>query len=353
MDRYGWQDEAYQSWVRAGRVGLIIAPTGTGKSELFIRVMREYSRSFYIAPTRVAIEDMEKRLRKRGVGRVVLMTYALAAEYQPWLLVGQATLTGQSPRMLIVFDEAHHLGAPKWCRVLNTVDGMDIIGGTATDEGLPDWPPVIYRVGIDAVRNILPPVELHVETIRPTISQALRHRELCERAEALKHRLAWLRASGAAQEKINDVLVRIAHIESLKRSLSMESGEKLRLAVERMSQYSKTITFVETIGQAKQLEAMARAEGLDAVAIHSGGPGLAEAKLHRHIVAVRMLDEGIDMPEVEALIFLTNPKRLRRAVQRVGRGMRGQKTLRIHVLQVFDENQTVLQYAKQTTPTKN
>jgi hypothetical protein len=25
MDRYGWQDEAYQSWLRAGRVGLIIA----------------------------------------------------------------------------------------------------------------------------------------------------------------------------------------------------------------------------------------------------------------------------------------------------------------------------------------
>jgi RNA polymerase primary sigma factor len=349
--RYGWQDEAYQAWLEAGRVGLIIAPTGTGKTELFIRVMREYRRKFYVAPTRAAIEDIEKRLRARHVSGAVLMTYVAASEYQPWLMNGQSSLTGERPRALVVLDEAHHLSAPTWSKILLTLGDVDVIGGTATAEGIPAWPPVVYEVGMDRLRHILPPVEAVVDVVPPTARQLALYRDLTERVEALRRRLGALLREEAPEEAVGRVLIQIARLESLKRAASMRNALKLGTALRRMASHGRTITFVETIEQARRLERMARRAGLDAVAVHDGGPGLGEARQHRHIIAVRMLDEGVNMPEVEALIFLTNPKRMRRAVQRVGRGLRGDKVLKAYIITVFDECESVGRYLRRIART--
>jgi RNA polymerase primary sigma factor len=349
--RYKWQDEAYEAWVEAGRVGLVIAPTGTGKTELFTRVMREYRRSYYIAPTRAAIEDMEKRLRARHVPGAVLMTYVAASEYQPWLMESQATLTGERPRALVVLDEAHHLSAPTWSKILVTLGDVDVIGGTATAEGIPAWPPVVYEIGMERLRNILPPVDAFLDIVPATARQLAEYRDLTERIEALRKRLGAMLGEGAPEEAVRRVLIQIAHLESVKRAVSMQNTLKLGTAIRRMAQHGKTITFVENIEQAKTLEKMARDAGLDALAVYNGGPGLAEARQHRHIIAVRILDEGVNMPEVEALVFLTNPKRMRRAVQRVGRGLRGDKVLKAYAVTVFDECQSVKTYLEEIAQT--
>lgn len=352
MKKYEWQEAALTAWREKGRRGFIIAPTGTGKTHLFLKVAREYDQAYYITPYNTIIEDVKARAHQAGIKNITYMTYAAASMRQPWVNNKQTTLNGEPAKTLVILDECHHAGAPTWRRILRTLNDVDVIGGTATAEGIPHEIPVVYTMDLYELRSIIPPVHAIVTPIYPTPDQEREYNYLREEKERACKALGWLlnkknddMDADELEKRIRGLKIKIMHLTSQMRAISMYNPEKIRAALNYMRQHKKTITFVETIQQALMLEKIAREDGLDAIAVYHGREeGIEAVRRHQHTIAVRMLDEGVNIPEIDALIFMTTPIRMRRAVQEVGRGLRGNKELYVYVIAVFDECASVMQY---------
>jgi len=66
------------------------------------------------------------------------------------------------------------------------------------------------------------------------------------------------------------------------------------------------------------------------------------------LVAVKALDEGIDVPSCKHIFILSCPKRFRRAVQRIGRGLRPGEKLQLWIIgTVGGETQSAIHVAEQ------
>ncbi|MFA9444180.1 DEAD/DEAH box helicase family protein [Egicoccus sp. AB-alg6-2] len=374
LDLRDWQAEALAAWSATGR-GVVEAVTGTGKTRLAMAAIRivvdRGGRALVLAPTLELQDQWVRELRGAApdlrVGRlggghrddlyerdVVIATPHSAASVPIEPPPGSLGL--------LVADEAHRYGAPTWGAALHDVFGLRL-ALTATyernDDGLaevlaPYFGAVVHRYGYDraVADGTVAPFRIALAGVRlgaderdafdraDTRARQL-HRELVGGLDMPKDPRRLFAAVSAVVAEADrtgrdgpqvracrEYLVRVRE----RREVAATCAGKLRLctAVAPALAGRRALVFTDTVEQAEDAAATLVRAGVYAETLHGGLADdkrrirLAQFRRGRidALVAPRVLDEGVDVPDADVALVLAAFRTRRQMIQRLGRVLR-------------------------------
>ena len=368
---YAWQAEALESWVQAGRSGIVEAVTGTGKTRVgqaaIGTALAEGRRAVVLVPTKELQRQWRSTLRRALPGgvRVGLLgdghrddlhrCHALIAIIDSARLHGVAAPRGT----LLVADECHRYASRESKRAL--IDEYEWrLGLTATlerpdraeHELLKYFGPVCYRIGYGraltdavvaqfALTLIGVPMAEHeaikYESISRRISDLFKElttvhglpatpfHQFMRAVKEAAEESSWSPAQNSARAFLGSVFER--------KNLMANSDSKFAVAVElapAMWSADRTLIFTESKDLAEDLASALRSAHLTAAAIHSELGASERRNVFQRfssgrlqvIVAPRVLDEGVDVPEADLAVIVSASKTRRQMIQRMGRVLR-------------------------------
>lgn len=369
-----WQAEALAAWSAACR-GVVEAVTGTGKTRLAMAAIRVVvdggGRALVLVPTLELLDQWVRELRAAvpgvRVGRlggghdddlfshqVVVATPHSAAAVPVDLPPGA---TG-----LLVADEAHRYGAATWRAALKE-DFALRLALTATyergDDGLvevlaPYFGEVVVRYGYDraVADGTVAPFRIALAGVRLTAAEREVHDRADARARQLHRELvgglgmppdpvqlfaavaaivAAGEASGRDGEQVRACREYLARVRE-RREVAATAAGKLRVcdAVAPALRGRRTLVFTDTVDQAEAAARRLAAAGLRAETVHgelaTDRRRIRLARFRRGdldaLVAPRVLDEGVDVPDADVAVVLAAFRTRRQLVQRLGRVLR-------------------------------
>lgn len=368
------QRAAVDAWERAGCRGVIVKPTGTGKTEIALAVIARHRVSaLIVVPLRDLMYQWQRRIRHAlGVEAGVLGD----GRHEVWPITA-TTYDSAYIHMkeignryrLIVYDEAHHLPAPTLREsALDCLAPMRL-GLTATpwradgaDRLLEDLiGPVVYQEEIAQARGrtlagysiVRVPIYLSEEEQREFDALSRRIRAYIARQRRRVSdapRSGGPAPSGAPEPRpfdwVRDLAVRSrddpeakAILRAYRRKLALvhRSAEKLRVLEDIFRLHPDDQVVIFTASNRMALEVSARFL-IPALTAHSDkrersrvldlfGTGRLRA-----LAACEVLNEGWDAPAVKVGVVLGGEKGLREAVQRLGRLLRrsGDRAARLY-----------------------
>ncbi len=356
------QTEALLAWQNASGRGQVIMPTGTGKTEVAFAAMAEtQTATLVVAPVRDLMYQWHRRILATfgydagivgdtlfNIKPVTVMTYDSAYIHMDKMGAGFG---------LLIFDEEHHL--PGRCRreaaILSTAPMR--LGLTATpqrSDGLHndlDWlvGPVVYDMpfrqakgsalaDFDVVRI---PVALNdrEQAAYDHCSQTVREFIASQRQD--NPRYSWqdlCKESGQAPEA--------RHAQKayyLKRSIEDRAAEKLRVLEDlfRLHHGQRVLVFAGSNAMAIEVSKrflvptiLSHTRKRERLAVLDS---FAQGQFPV-LVANRVLDEGVDVPEAKVAIVIGGQASTRQAKQRLGRILRKSGSARATLYEVVCEN---------------
>lgn len=347
------QREAVEAFEQGGQRGLIVMPTGTGKTVVAIELMlRHQSSLLIVVPVRDLMYQWHAKILEAtgidagligdGVHRVSpisVTTYDSAAIHMPRI--------GDRFRG-IIFDEVHHLAGP-WRSDAARMSAASLrLGLTAT---LPRDPerlallhdligPTLYQQSITgASGKTLADYTIRRIAVQMTDEEASRYRELAlviqqfvTHQRQLDPQFCWddtFKLSAATADDPERARAAAAAMRAFraKRRIEEQAAGKLRVLEDlfRLHCHEPVIVFTGSNVTARQISRRflvpcllshcakrERREWLDGFA----------AGRYPVLVANRVLDEGVDLPAVNTAIVLGGLASQRQAIQRLGRVLR-------------------------------
>lgn len=356
------QTEALDAWVRAGRRGQVVMPTGTGKTEVaFLAMAQTQMATLVVAPVRDLMYQWHRRILKTfgydagivgdttfDIRPVTVTTYDSAYIHMDKMGAGFG---------LLIFDEEHHL--PGRCRreaaILSAAPMR--LGLTATPErsdGLHadlDWlvGPVAYNLAFKHVRGstladfdvVRIPVALTdvEQATYDQCSRLVRHFITSRRKEQPGY--SW---QDLCREMGKDPQARHAQkAYYLKQSIEDRAAEKLRVLEDlfRLHVGQQTIVFAGSNAMAVEVSKrflvptiLSHTPKRERLAVLDG---FAKGQF-TVLVANRVLDEGVDVPEAKVAIVIGGQASTRQATQRLGRVLRRTGDARATLYEVVCED---------------
>jgi len=356
------QTEALTAWRQAGRRGQIIMPTGTGKTEVALAAMSEAAiATLVVAPVRDLMYQWHRRiLRALGydagivgdnlynIKPVTVTTYDSAYIHMDKMGAGFG---------LLIFDEEHHL--PGKCRreaAILSAAGMRL-GLSATPErsdGLHkdlDWliGPVVYRMPFKKAKGstladfdvVRIPVALNdiEQATYDQCSRVVRH-FIASRRKAMPG-YTW---QDLCKESGQDPHARHAQrAYYLKQSIENRAAEKLRVLEDIFRLHNGQQILVFAGSNAMAIE-VSRRFLVPTILSHTRKrerltvlDGFATGQFSV-LVANRVLDEGVDVPEAKVAVVIGGQASTRQAKQRLGRVLRRSGNARATLYEVVCED---------------
>ncbi len=346
-DARPYQTEALEAWLAAGKRGVVALPTGTGKSYLAEMCMLAAKRpSLIVVPTIDLLAQWHRRLSTAfdqpigilGGGSHELQAITVSTYASAYLHVER-----YGDRFgLVIFDEVHHLPAESHQQIAEGLLAPFRLGLSATPERADEAHlllgdlvgPVVCRKDIrEFSGEYLAPYEvvrLHVH-----LSQA--EQDAYDAAQArwrgfvrqkriyLGARDGWQRflqvasrsKEGRAAHKAWRDARRIAHsterkLDLLDDLLQEEEGRRALVFTDDNATAYRICRELLVPCITHQTPAKERAAIL---------AGLGEGR-YRVVVTSRVLNEGVDLPEVEVAVVVSGSGSVREHVQRLGRILR-------------------------------
>jgi len=340
-----YQDAALWAWERAGRRGLVVLPTGSGKTRLAIAaIARLHGPALVLVPTRVLLEQWIRELEAASPGPIgqlgdgvhTVEALTVATFESGWRHMARI---GDRFRLLVV-DEAHHFGDGQRDEALELCAAPARLGLTATPPGGPSAErleallgPVTFELAIgDLAGSWLAPFDLI--TLRLELD--------------LRERLAWDRASttyrpvlrafqrsqpGAAWPDFvrhasrTEVGRRALEAFRTSRELLAYPAAKRRAVAELLARHARSKVLVFTADNATAY-AVARDHLVMPMTcdISRGERAAALERFRRGelmaLVSARVLNEGLDVPDAEVAVVVGGAGGEREHVQRIGRLLR-------------------------------
>lgn len=360
------QAAGLSAWVANGRRGILAFATGSGKTFTATRAIREAIEAHgdvvvVIVPDLVlfhqwyaelteATADLGVRMLRAGAGhglwrehlglwtsqgperRIVLAT-AQTASTSDFL-----TRIAHGPHVMLVADEVHRLGAPRRASLLDERLFGARLGLSATPERAGDAAGtsaiLSYFRGVleprytlaDAVRDrVLTPYFYRPHTVSLTEAEAEVWRTHTETIRRLRGRLVGGDPSGGLANRIQRLLIRRAKV------IKQAEG-KIPLALEVLCAEDRRdqrwIVYCDDLVQLNAVCRVLAKHGVDAMEYHSKTVASREETLRwlerrgGIVVAIRCLDEGVDIPSVTHALILASSKNPREFIQRRGRVLR-------------------------------
>lgn len=343
---YDHQQQAVDSWVEGGRRGVVVLPTGAGKTFVAELAMARVQRNtLVVAPTLDLVDQWIRRLEKAfeqpvgalGGGRhdveaITVSTYDSAA-------IHMERLGGRFG--LIIFDEVHHLPGDLYRQSAESCIAPFRLGLTATperDDGRHRVydelvGPVVFRLGIkDLAGDILS--EYDVETIEVPMTEEDRAEYEAARAQyrgfvdskgIRMSRDGWRRFLAATSQSEEGRAALAAY--HLQKRLALAHGNKIHALEELLRRHwtDRTIVFTndnETVYAISERFLCPTITHQTPLAERSEILRRFAEGTYRVIVTSKVLNEGVDVPSASVAVILSGTGSVREHVQRLGRILR-------------------------------
>lgn len=343
-----YQQEAVDAWDAAGRRGLVVLPTGAGKSHVAHMAMQQAGRStLIVVPTLDLVHQWYSGLLsffgldrvgllgggERDLQPITVSTYDSAALQMAWI----------GHRFgLVIWDEVHHLASPTWLQAARMCMAPWRLGLTATPErsdgreGLLEEVvgPVVYQRGIRELAG-----DFLADYVVERWAVELTEDEAAIYHEARQTYLDFLRRSGVRldgpqgwsgflRRAMTSAEGRAAvRAWRLQRQVSLTCHHKLRLVETLLLRHAGERVLLFTADNAT-VYALSRRLLLPAITHQTPVRERREILqrfadgTYRAILTSKVLNEGVDVPEASVAIVLGGTGSVREHVQRLGRVLR-------------------------------
>jgi len=342
-----YQLEAVAAWRAASRRGTVVLPTGAGKSYVAVMAILDRPRSTLVVAPTIDLMTQWQELLSTYLGVEVGMIGGGSYQVEPITVTTYDSAYIHLAKLgnrfgLVIFDEVHHLPGPSFATAAQLAIAPFRLGLTATperpdgrDQLLPDLVgPIVYRRGITELAGDFLS-EYRTETILVDLDEA--ERQAYDRARGLFRdfidrygirlggRGGWgnfLRAASSSDEGR-----RAFAAWREQRRISQAAPRKLAVLKNLLHQHRKDRVLVFTNDNATVYEISRRflvpaithqtkaKERLRSLQRFNSG----EANI---LVASRVLNEGVNVPEANVGIVLSGSATVREHVQRLGRILR-------------------------------
>lgn len=341
------QTEALQAWWKAGRRGMVILPTGTGKTYVAVLCIQKLSRpALIIVPTLDLLRQWHGLLSdffKVEIGAVGGGDY----DYKPITVITYASAHEQVERWghkygLVVFDEAHHLPGPSYAAAAIGSLAPFRLGLTATPEradgGEAMYPdligPIVYRNEIAVMSGeYLAPYRTEVVPIELTPEEEANYRKcreeyrrfVAERGISVSGPNGWQRFIFEASRTPDGWAALRAYREQ-KRIERTASGKFVALE-ELLQRHAGERALIFTADNATVYQ-IARRYLVPAITHQTKVKERKQILERFHsgeytvLVTSQVLNEGVDVPAASVGIVLSGSGTIKENVQRLGRILR-------------------------------
>jgi superfamily II DNA or RNA helicase len=345
-----YQDEAMAAWGRQGGRGVVVLPTGAGKTVLALMAVSQLqARTLVVVPTIDLLEQWRATLVERlgappesvgqlGGGRRELRPLTVAT-------YDSASMRGRRLEDfgLLVVDEAHHLPATTYRIIARKVDAPYRLGLSATPERADGrHVDLAHLLGPEVYRRL--PADLaaeqHISRYRErrvyvdlTPMERMRYdRLMAEYRWYLSTRRIWT----GGIDFFKDLIRRSGHDPAARRALrahqearltALNADAKIAKVGELLERHraDKVIVFSEYTALVDQLS---RRLCLPAITYRTDSRErqaiLDRFRGHRYskLVTGRVLNEGVDVPDANVAIVVSGSSATREYIQRLGRVLR-------------------------------
>jgi superfamily II DNA or RNA helicase len=360
-----YQEEAVAAWRKGRWRGVIVLPTGAGKSYVAERVIAEVKRStLVVVPTLDLLSQWYGNL-KAAFGEEIGVVGGGVHDVRDLTVTTYDSACIHMERYgdrfgLVIWDEAHHLPAPAYARAAESCIAPLRLGLTATPER-PDGlearmielvGPIVYRREItELAGEYLAEYSTEVVTVRLTDDEKARYDAMRAKYRAFvdMHRISMRGQDGwrqflqmSARSKDGRAAFK-AWLES--KRIMHGTARKLEMVRALVTQEwgRRTIVFTNDNDTAYRIagellapcithhtDVKERRRWLDAF-------GAGEITV---LVTSRVLNEGVDLPAAEVAIVVSGTSTVRESVQRLGRILRPQADKQAVLYELVSEGTT-------------
>ncbi len=364
VDLRPYQEAAFMAWELAGRRGIVVLPTGSGKTVVALAAMARTGLStLCLVPTRVLLDQWRTSIARlwsgpvgrlgdgsRDVQRITVSTYESA--YRAMHALGDRF-------DLLVVDEVHHYGAGVRDEALEMSLAGARIGLTATPPRervalarlAETVGPVVYELTIgDLAGRYLAPFDLMTVRVDLTLEEASAYERWMSQFRPV-HGAFVRSAPGGSWKAFLRYAARVpggrralAALREAQQLVSYTEGKRVALAeILRRHRQSRVLVFTS---HNQSAYAIAR-EHLVMPITCDIGRREREQVLERFrrgelraLVSARVLNEGVDIPDADVAVVLAGAMGEREHVQRVGRVLRPGEGKRAMVYELVAQGTT-------------
>lgn len=340
------QKLALDHWSAANSRGLIVMPTGTGKTEVALTAMQQCQTStLIVSPIRDLMYQWHRRIQ-RGFGIDAGILGDGKREIRPITVTTYDSAFIHMDQIghqygLVIFDEVHHLAGLNLRQAAELCPAPSRLGLTATLERTDGQHsillnligPIVYRQEVSEARGR---TLAQYESMRIPVHLTASEQRLYDQAAETVRTFVMERRKkdplytwqNACADSARDPLARRAlRAFRFKSAIEDRAEEKLRVLEDlfRLHPHERILIFAGSNTMAMDISR----RFLLPVLLHYSRKDERQAMLagladghFRALVANQVLDEGIDLPEVKIAIVVGGLASTRQAKQRLGRILR-------------------------------
>ncbi|MFF4631577.1 DEAD/DEAH box helicase family protein [Streptomyces griseorubiginosus] len=359
------QSQAIQAWEGKNRIGLLAHATGSGKTITGLyaihSALRQGLTPLILVPSKLLLEQWAEQVRDLLGARVLLVgggnnqwsrSSALRATIESgrrYVVIAvlnsasrpafRAQLRPVVKNVFTVVDEAHRMGSPEFRTILDWLDTPWRLGLSATPERAndPEGTEAIFNYFGGVVHcytlkhalddGILAPYVYYPSWVGLTEDEQVRWDQL---TVEIRRRYAISRAPGAKPDSGDQLRRKL--IERAR--IAKGACNKVPKAADLVSQHynpeakQKWLIYCDNQSQMTQVRQALESRGVHSWEYHSQMAGDPEATLRLFdmsggiIVAIKCLDEGVDIPSATHALILASSRNPREFIQRRGRILR-------------------------------
>ncbi len=344
---FPYQTEAVDTWWKAGRRGVVVLPTGTGKTFVAQMILERLGRSGLVVTPTIDLMQQWYGVLSTAFELDVGLVGGGYYEPQPLTVTTYDSAYLHMERFgdrfaLLVFDECHHLPGPSYSIAAETSLAPFRLGLTATPEREDGGEvrlarligPIVYRreIGELAGRYL---ADYETVTLRVRLSEAEREEYLHERAIyrdfVAKNGIRFGSGGGWVRflmlTSISEEGRRAFLAYRTQKAISQASGAKLRLLEQLLEQHRGDRMLIFTSDNDTVYKISRRF--LVPAITHQTRVKERHETLQRFnsgdypfLVTSKVLNEGVDVPAANIGVVLSGSGSVREHVQRLGRILR-------------------------------
>lgn len=363
MEPYEHQQEALDAWKGAGRRGLVVLPTGAGKTYVAQMAIETVARSTLVVVPTIDLMNQWSGVLEQAFGCKVGLLGGGYHEIEELTVTTYDSAAIHMERLggrfgLVVFDEAHHLPGEVYRQASECSIAPFRLGLTATPERADGKETVldeligriVYRKSIKELSgDILADYEVRTVPVRMTeddfrVYQTARkfYRDFVEaRGIRMSSRHGWPRFLAATNK--SEKGRRALKAYQLQKKLSLVHDAKMHKLYELLERHhdDRVLVFTndnESVYEISQ-EALVPAithqtrikERKEILARFNEGT-------YRVVVTSKVLNEGVDVPKAAIAVILSGSGSVREHVQRLGRILRRHEGKRAVLYELVTED---------------
>lgn len=344
---FPYQTEALEAWVRNRRAGVVVLPTGAGKSYLAVLAIEHVKRSTLVVVPTLDLVSQWYDVLSRAFGVEVGVVGGGDHDVRNLTVTTYDSAYMQAERFgarfgLVVYDECHHLPGESFLFAARASIAPFRLGLTATLERADGRHSVLDDVvGPVAYRREIPELSgeylAEYETVRLRVELDDQEREAYEEARGLY--TSFVRSRGismGASDGWRRFLMESSRSPEGRRAfaayrrqkeLAMGAAGKMRVLEGLLHQHRLERMLIFTQDNATAYAISRRF--LVPIITHHSKPKERSAILaglrsgtYGAVVTSKVLNEGVDVPEANVAVILSGSGSVREHVQRLGRILR-------------------------------